>query len=58
MKGGVTEQDMVLRKRKAAAFDEAWRYIEGRASTTEGVTIRSILRRALVDRETAAADPA
>lgn len=52
MRGGVTEQDMVLRKRKAAAFDEALIYLDGRASTEEGVVVRRILRRAIDYRQT------
>ncbi len=46
MNGGVTYKDMEDRKRKAAAFDEALAYLDGRASTDEGVHVRRILRKA------------
>jgi hypothetical protein len=52
MKGGLTWMELESRKRKAEAFDEALKYLDGRASTEESVTVRRILRRAIDIRQT------
>ncbi len=50
MNGGVTHQDMVLRKQKAANCDAALAWIEGRIDSEKLITVRDILRRGLVDK--------
>lgn len=42
--------EMETWKRKAAAFDDALKYLDGRASTDEGVTVLRILKEAVLSR--------